>query len=50
MNREPFYALMKKQILQWQLINAGKIPDEESIIIKPYRRNKNFTIKKGLPK
>ena len=28
--RESFYALIKKQTLHWQLIDAGKVVDEET--------------------
>ncbi len=40
MNREPFYALIRKQTLQWQMIDAAKIVDEESIKQKPLRPKK----------
>lgn len=40
MNRESFYALIRKQTLQWQMIDAGKVVDEESIKQKPLRPKK----------
>jgi hypothetical protein len=40
MNREPFYALIRKQSAQWLMIDAGKIVDEESIKQKPLRPKK----------
>ncbi len=40
MNREPFYALIRKQTLQWQMIDAGKLVDEESIKNKPLKPKK----------
>jgi hypothetical protein len=40
MNKEPFYALIRKQTLQWQMIDAGKLVDEESIKVKPLKPKK----------
>lgn len=44
-NRQAFYDLIRRQTLQWQLIDAKKIADEDQII-KPYRPKKKPSEKK----
>lgn len=45
-NREAFYALIRRQTEHWLLIDKGKAQDDEDNKIKPYRpKNKIKTEK-----